>query len=305
MATGALTGRLWRMSIDWPFAEVHDEEDADYFAWTAPEALRCGDRIALYEGGRGNHSAFIAVGRAVTDAVRAHRGDRRHWAWIQWVPLEHARSLNDVRHDVGYGHVSGSHVRVDENRFQLWAYLIRDHAAKRSAESWRRGEQFPTTDQVPMSYLFDAKWRYRPKHEVAMYESIMRTLIAGACVEVPDELSMLLRSMRGPTPTRAELVVGRRPDLFVLEGHRHRTLVIIEVKRRARHLEKSDFDPVDQVRNYVDAAYSTLSQTPFSGLTIRAMIVAHEIDGAERDHAHAVGVECRLLMKRTHELRSI
>src|SRR3712207_1135857 len=56
--------------------------------------FRSGDRLVLYEGGRRNRSAFIAIGRAVTDAVRAHRGDHRHWAWVHWLPLSAARPLD-------------------------------------------------------------------------------------------------------------------------------------------------------------------------------------------------------------------
>lgn len=291
------------MSIDWPFADQYDEDAAEYFVWTAPEDLRCGDRLVLYEGGRGNRSAFIAIGRAVTDAVRAHRGDQRHWAWVQWLPLAVARPLAAARDSVGYAHVSGSHVSVDEGRHKLWTYLIRDDAAKLVVDTWRRGQDFPTTDEVPIHQLFDAKWRYRPRHEVAMYEQIEHALIEEGCARAPHELSSILRAMRGSTPTRPDVARLRLPDIWVLRGRRSKTLVIVEVKRRARHLPGNDYDAVDQVCNYVDVARRVLRGTAFGHLVIRPMVVAYEIDKDERTHARAAGVECRVLTKRTRELR--
>src|SRR5262249_27118996 len=70
---------LWRMSINWPFTALGDEDGTDFYWWTAPQLFRCGDRVLLYEGGRGNRSAFIAVGRGVTDSVfrRVSRERRR------------------------------------------------------------------------------------------------------------------------------------------------------------------------------------------------------------------------------------
>jgi hypothetical protein len=299
------SGRLWRMSIDWPFGELADENDGDYFAWTAPEQLRCGDRLVLYEGGRGNRSAFIAIGRAVTDAVRAHRGDQRHWGWVEWLPLSVPRPLAAVRDATGYAHVSRSHVSVDEARHPLWAHLIRDDAAKHVAPEWRRGSGFPTTDQVPIHQLFDAKWRYRPRHEVAMYDTIKGRLVEEGWAHAPDELSRLLRSMRGATPTQPDVERLRQPDLWMLASRRSRTLVIAEVKRHARHALDSDYDPVAQACNYVDVARRVLRGTPYEALNLRPMVVAYEIDRNEREHARAAGVECRILTRRTQELRAV
>jgi hypothetical protein len=290
------------MSIDWPFADQYEEDAAEYFVWTAPEVLRCGDRLVLYEGGRGNRSSFVAVGRAVTDAVRAHQGDRRHWAWVQWLPLAVARPLAAARDSTGYAHVSGRHVRVDEMRHKLWTYLIDDDAAALVVETWRQGQDFPTTDEVPIHQLFDAKWRYRPRHEVAMYEKIEDALIEEGCARAPDELSSLLRAMRGSTPTRPDVERLRQPDMWVLRGRRSKTLVMVEVKRRARHLASSDYDAVAQVCNYVEVAHRVLRGTAFGHLAIRPMVVAYEIDKDERAHARAAGVECRLLTRRTHGL---
>lgn len=298
-------GRLWRMSIDWPLSDQYDEDAAEHFVWTSPEALRCGDRLVLYEGGRGNRSAFVAIGRAVTDAVRAHRGDRRHWAWVQWLPLAVAQPLAAVRDSTGYAHVSGSHVSVDEARYRLWSYLIRDDAARLVVDTWRRGEDFPTTDEVPIHQLFDAKWRYRPRHEVSMYEKIEDALIAEGCSRAPEDLSLLLRAMRGWTPTQPDVERSRQPDIWVLRGGRSKTLLMVEVKRRARHLPASDYDAVAQVCNYVDVAKHVLRGTAFGNLAIRPMVVAYVIDSDERAHARAAGVECRLLTSRTHQLRPV
>jgi hypothetical protein len=297
-------GRLWRMSIDWPFAEVDEEGDEGYFAWTAPEALRCGDRIVLYEGGRGNRSSFVAIGRAVTDAVRAHKGDHRHWAWVQWVPLADVRSRADVLDRTGYAHVSGSHVSVKEEEFDLWPLLVSDPAAASAAAEWSQGDGFPTTDQVPIHRLFEAKFRYRPQHEVAMYERIIDALLDEGFQEAPTALSAIVRTMRGATPTRPRADQLRYPDVWILDAD-GRELVIVEVKRRARHRPGSDYDPVDQVCNYVDLATALLRNSAFADLAVRPMVVAHEIEAAERRHARAVGVECRLFTKRTHEFRAV
>ncbi len=67
------------MSIDWPFSELDDEDGGDYFAWTAPEQLRCGDRLVLYEGGRGNRSSFIAISRSHVSVDEA-----RHALWVSF-----------------------------------------------------------------------------------------------------------------------------------------------------------------------------------------------------------------------------
>jgi hypothetical protein len=292
------------MSIDWSFTEVADESEVDYFVWTAPEALRCGDRLALYEGGRANRSAFVAVGRAVTDSVRAHRGDRRHWAWVQWLPLENPMPLAEVERKIGYRHVSGSHVSVDEARFKLWGLLVREHARDAVIATWKAREGFPTTDEVPIHQLFDAKWRYRPRHEVAMYEHVLAALVREGWQRAPDELSRLVRAMRGGTPTRPDGEQRRLPDVWALE-RRRRSLVIVEVKRHARHQPGRDYDPVDQVLNYVDTAAATLSDGPFRRLAIRPMIVAYEINAAERKHARPESVDCRLLTRRTHELKRV
>ena len=303
MSTLPWAGRLWRMSIDWSFAERHDDVAHDYFVWTAPEALRCGDRLALYEGGRGNRSSFIGIGRAVTDSVRAHRGDRRHWAWVEWVLLSSPRAYSKVADVTGYAHVSGSHARVDEDRYGLWTYLTRDGAARPVADDWRRERGFPTTDTVPIHLLFDAKWRYRPRHEVSMYQAIEDALIADGCAPAPEELSALVRTMRGGTPTQPAGNTFRRPDVWVLAGRRRQTLVVVEVKQRARHMPDHDYDPVAQVTNYVAVARAALSKTPFRRLTLKPMVVAYEFDEDERAHARAAGVECRVLMRRTRELR--
>jgi hypothetical protein len=293
------------MSIDWPSVDLYPDDGAEYFAWTAPEALRCGDRLVLYEGGRGNRSAFVAIGRAVTDAVRAHRGDRRHWAWVQWLPLAVARPFAAVRDSTGYAHVSGSHVSVDEGRHKLWTHLIRDDAARLVVDTWRRGQDFPTTDEMPLHHLFEAKWRYRPQHEVAMYEKIVDALIGEGCAHAPGDLSSLLRAMRGSTPTQPDVKRSRQPDIWMLQSHQSKTLVIVEVKRRARHLPGNDYDAVAQVCNYVEVAHRVLRGTAFEHLAIRPMVVAYEIDSDERAHAHAAGVECRLLTRRTYELRPV
>ena len=294
------------MSIDWPFADLDDADQPAYFAWTAPEALRCGDRVALYEGGRGNRGAFIAIGRAVTDSVRAHKGDRRHWAWVQWVPLAAVRPFAATRDATGYAYVQRSNVSVDEKLYKLWSYLIRDSAARLVVDAWHQGKDFPTTDEVPIHQLFDAKWRYRPRHEVAMYETIENALIDEGCLHAPDDLSSHISAMTGGTPTQPDVQRLRRPDIWVLENPASETLVIVEVKGHARHRPGDDYDPVDQVCNYVDVARSVLRGTPFEHLEIRPMVVAYEIDSEEREHARRAGVECRRLMKRApHELRPI
>lgn len=114
-----MTNADWRFSINWPFRE---EASSDFYAWTAPEAARCGNRIALYEGGRVNRSSFVAIGRMVTDSVRAHQGDKRHWGWVQWVLLEKPCSMGVVKKRVGYANLSGRHVSVEPKVFErLWA----------------------------------------------------------------------------------------------------------------------------------------------------------------------------------------
>jgi hypothetical protein len=304
LAADAWMRPLWRMSIDWSFAEVNEEDGSGLFVWTAPEALRCGNRILLYEGGPKNRKAFIAVGRAVTDAVRAHRGDKRHWAWIEWLPLASTVSLDEIRRSTGYNHFAGSHVNVDESQFDLWSLVADDPAAAPMIEEWRRLNGFPSSDQVPIHQLFESRWRYRPQHEVAMYDVIRDALVDEGYVDAPEPLSALVRYMRGPTPSNPRGEQTRFPDVWLLDSGGS-ALWIIEVKKRARHRPGSDYDPVDQVINYVEVAQRTLAKSAFSTLRVRPMLVAHEIDAAERQHAAAAGVECRTLTKRGGHLRVV
>jgi hypothetical protein len=293
-----MTNADWRFSINWPFRE---EASSDFYAWTAPEAARCGNRIALYEGGRGNRSSFVAIGRMVTDSVRAHQGDKRHWGWVQWVLLEKPCSMGVVKKRVGYANLSGRHVSVEPKVFErLWELLLEDNPeAASSADRWDQGKGFPTTDQLPISHLFDAKWRYRPRHEVAMYEQIRELLFGEGCEEAPDEVSTILGTLRGPTPTE-DRETRLIPDLWVLDGS---TLLLVEVKRRARHRPDHDYDPVDQVRNYVKAATDALQGSGYKRLRIEPMLVAEEFDSSERKHAAEHSIPCRRLVK--GELRTV
>ena len=138
-----------------------------------------------------------------------------------------------------------------------------------------------------------------------MYESIEDALISDGCERAPADLSLLIQSMWGGTPTRPAAHVLRRPDLWVLAGRRQKTLVLVEVKQHARHIPDNDYDPVAQVCNYVSVAREVLDETPFKRLALKAMVVAHEIDEDERAHARAASVECRILVRRTRELRAV
>ncbi len=58
----------YRFSITWEL----DFKGRDLSVWTAPSKLRCGDLILLYEAGKGGGTkAFVALGRAATDAIRS------------------------------------------------------------------------------------------------------------------------------------------------------------------------------------------------------------------------------------------
>lgn len=286
----------WRFSINWPLGE---EASSDYYAWTAREHARCGDRIALYEGGKGNRSSFVAVGRMVTDSVRAHQGDKRHWAWVEWVLLDTPRSMRDVKEHVGYTNLSGRHVSVSPETFEhLWSLLLEGNPeAVTAASRWKQGKDFPTTDKLPISGLFEAKWRYRPRHEVALYEPIVQALVDSGCTEAPDDLTDIVRRLEGRTPT-GDRETALIPDLWVLDGG---TLLLVEVKLRARHRPDNDYDPVDQVLNYVRAAETAVRGTSHAHLRIKPMLVAKDFDRSEIEHAARHGVPCRRWIR--NELR--
>lgn len=278
----------WRFSVDWAV----DDLPADVYGWTAPAVARCGDLAVLYEGGRRNRQAFVAIGRLCTDAIRAEKGDHRHWAYVEWQPLRRPVPLSEVRQEIGYANVDGSYKRVSDPTLftRLWSRLIDgDRAARAVAGVWARGEGYPRTDQVPLRELVEAKWRYQPTLETAMYEPTRSALLEKGWKEVSAPVQAVAAKL-------ADEETGGRllPDILLERPKRGRgrQVLVVEVKRRARHGADDPYDPVNQALNYAAALRRGLRSADVS-----CMVVAYDVAPAEKAHAASEGVAVRILRK--------
>ncbi len=126
--------------------------------------------------------------------------------------------MRDVKEHVGYTNLSGRHVSVALETFEhLWSLLLEGNPeAVTAATRWKQGKDFPTTDKLPISDLFEAKWAYRPRHEVALYEPLRQALIDSGCREAPEDLSDIVRRLEGRSPT-GDRETTLIPDLWVLD----------------------------------------------------------------------------------------
>jgi hypothetical protein len=235
----------YRFSITWEL----DFSGRDLIVWTAPTKLRCGDLILLYEAGSGGgRKAFVAIGRAVTDAIRAYRGDDSSWAWIEWrtvrFPLDYAsaKALGDLS-------VRGPHGALRPAVFAGLAKRMTagDPIAARTLTRWEAEKGFPRTNEVPLRDLVLASLD-AATNEQALHAPIREHLQGKGWAVLPGEVQEAVRNLRGPLAGDPDADYGLRPDIM-LARPRARRILVVEVKRSA--LRKQGYrNPVDQVLDY-------------------------------------------------------
>lgn len=271
----------YRFSIDWEL----DFEGRHLKTWTAPSALRCGDLILLYEaksgGGRG---AFVAIGRAVTDAMRAYGGDAGHWAWIEWRAAKTPVPLAEAQKAATFS-VQASASRIDAKAFEAISKKLAatDTPATNALRRWKMGRGLPTTDRVPIRDLVLAS--LGPSYEWHSYDEIRHWLVGRGWRELPAPVRTSLRSLRGPLSFDPETEYGLRPDILLCRP-KARRLLVVEVKRAA--IPKQGYrNPVDQVSDYARACAKALRAGSRNGWRIDPMLVAEHFSPVVIEEAAA------------------
>lgn len=286
----------YRFSIDWPY----ELTDLERTTWTAPSALRCEDLVMLYEAKSGGRGAFIAVGRALTDAIRAYGGDNKHWAWIEWQPVRRPLALGDARKIVALPSLRSSS-SIDEESFRVLAKatVASDKQASAALRRWQDGKGLPRTNELPLHDLILASYGVEDR-ESALYGPIRKHYERDGWVDVNSEVKAAVRNLRGPLAYDLDGGDhGLRPDI-VLQRPRAKRFSVIEVKRAALPTQGYR-NPVDQVLDYARAIRKALTASRLSGWEITPILVATEFSpvvleqAAEAPKARTVGrVECRI-----------
>jgi hypothetical protein len=288
----------YRFSITW---------ELDFFrgarmTWTAPAKLRCGDLILLYEarsgGGRG---AFVAIGRAATDAVRAYGGDGNHWAWIDWRVVQNPLSLVDARAITPLPSLQGSAAMSAASFDKVARRLVKgDAPAAAALTRWRKGGGFPRTDQVPLRDLvLSSLHADSGPQEMALYPQIRAWFAERGWVPLTDEETVSIRGLRGRLAFDPEGVDRTlRPDI-VLRRPRSRRILVIEVKLAA--LPKQGYrNPADQVLDYAKAIRRAFDRADLKDRSITPLLVAEEFSPVVLEEARSARtplgiapIECR------------
>jgi hypothetical protein len=261
----------YRFSITWEF----DLSGRELSVWTAPSKLRCGDLILLYEAGKGGgKKAFVAIGRAVTDAIRSYHGDDAHWAWIEWravrnpLPLAEAKKAGEFSVIERSGTVKP--VVFDKIARRLTAA---DPVALNTLRRWRARKGFPRTDEVPIRDLALASLEAEAD-ERALYPPIREYLARQGWTELSDDIRDAIRRLRGPLTFDPDGDYGLRPDIL-MSRPRGKRLLVVEVKRSAVRTEGYR-NPVDQILDYARAVAKALSTAGVTGWKTEPLLVAQD-----------------------------
>ena len=261
----------WRFTIDWAL----DFTGRKLYSWTAPAELRCGDFVLLYEarkqGGRG---AFVAVGHAVTDSVRAYLGDERHWAYIDWRVADRPVALREVQTPDKLS-VQGSHGAINQKAFDaiVSSLAAADRETRKTLVGWRQGKGFPRTNEVPLRDLVRLRLDAET-NERALYPPLRRYLEAEGWLELSGEMKTAIRNLRGPLAFDPDGDYALRPDILGFRPEAKRMLVV-EVKRYATPT-LGYRNPIDQVLDYSRAIAKALDNTGIRGWKIEPVLVAEE-----------------------------
>jgi hypothetical protein len=261
----------YRFSITWEL----DFKGRDLSVWTAPSKLRCGDLILLYEAGKGGGTkAFVALGRAATDAIRSYDGDAAHWAWIEWRTVRNPLGLVEAK-QAGEFSVMGRSGAVKPAVFDKIAERLigGDPVAANTLRRWRARKGFPRTDEVPIRDLVLASLEAEA-NERALYPVIRGYLERQAWTELPDDIRDAIRRLRGPLTFDPDGDYGLRPDILMTRP-RSRRILVVEVKRWAVRTQGYR-NPVDQVLDYARAVAKALSAARIRGWKVEPILVAQE-----------------------------
>jgi hypothetical protein len=282
---GLVALATYRFSITW---ELNFTRGAR-MTWTAPANLRCGDLILLYEaksgGGRG---AFVAIGRAATDAVRAYNGDGHHWAWIDWRVVTNPLALPEARAITPFPSLQGSAAMPSSAFAKVARRLVKgDAPATAALARWGEGKGFPRTDEVPLRDLvLSSLHASGGPQEIALYPKIRNWFANDRWVEWTDKDGVSLRGLRGPVVYDPDGNEHRlQPDL-VLRRPRSQRILVIEVKLVA--LPKQGYrNPVDQVLDYAKAIRRLFDRSDLNRRSITPLLVAEEFSPVVLEEARS------------------
>ena len=287
--------QTYRFSITWQL----DFTGSARSTWTAPADLRCGDLIVLYEARENGRGAFVAIGRAVTDAVRAYkRKNARHFAWIDWRAVRKPLDLDTARKYASLQGLRG-HARLPKDDFDRVANRMTrsDPTARGTLTRWRAGGAFPRTDEVPIRDLLVASYG-DDEHEKHLYAPVTDALEAQGWKPLTEDLREAIRALRGPLAFDPEGDYGLRPDVL-LRRPRARRLLVVEIKRIA--LPKLGYrNPPDQVMDYAKAVRKALNVNSLADWTVEPLLVAEEFSPVVVDAARVripsgiSAIECRI-----------
>jgi len=270
----------YRFSITWQL----DFTGRELSVWTSPAKLRCGDLIVLYEAGKGGgRKAFVAIGRAATDAIRSYNGDAAHWAWIEWRTVRAPLALSDAKKS-GEFSVMGRSGTMKPAVFDKIARRLTtgDPIALNTLRRWRAQKGFPRTDQVPIRDLVLASLE-ADANEQALYAPIRGHLERQGWEQIPGEVRDAIRRLRGPLAFDPDGDYGLRPDILMSRPKSKRVLVV-EVKRSAVRTEGYR-NPVDQVLDYARAIAKALSTAKLSGWKVESLLAAQDFSVLVLDEA--------------------
>jgi hypothetical protein len=270
----------YRFSITWEF----DFGAYSRSAWTAPAKLRCGDLVLLYEAGSGGgRKAFVAIGRAVTDAIRSYHGDDAHWAWVEWRAVRRPLTLAAAR-TTGEFSVMGSHGALKPAIFARLARRMTstDPVAARTLSRWRADKGFPRTNEVPLRDLVLASLEVAANEQL-LYAPITQHLQAKGWRDLPTDVRLAIRGLRGPLAFDPDGDHALRPDILLARA-KARRLLVVEVKRSAVRLQGYR-NPVDQVIDYSRALAKSLHGAGIKGWAVEPLLVAEDFSALVLDDA--------------------
>ena len=273
----------YRFSITWEL----DFTGRDLIVWTAPSKLRCGDLVLLYEAGsKGGRKAFVAIGRAVTDAIWSYEGDDSYWAWIEWRTVRTPLALAAAKR-VSEFSVMGSHSALKPDVFAALARRLTagDPIATRTLRRWRAQKGFPRTNEVPIRDLLLASLE-AAANEQALYAPIRQLLQRKGWGDLPLDVREAIRKLRGPLTFDPDGDYGLRPDILLARAKAKRVLVV-EVKRSAVRT-RGYRNPVDQVLDYSRAVAIALRAAGKKGWVVEPLLVAEDFSALVLEEARSV-----------------
>ncbi|MEJ7893343.1 MAG: hypothetical protein WKF94_11955 [Solirubrobacteraceae bacterium] len=249
--------------------------------------------------GRKPVKAFVAVARQCTDPVQSKEDPALWFAWFQVQPLgrDVGLSMAQGRRGLSDWGVLRSLQGVpklipEERRSALYGLLAgRDDAVKARIAAWRGGGgRYPAPDLIPVSELRRSWW---DREEVEGLPDDHERRLSEAIAE------RLVKSRRGRWFKDADGLSGRCLEHFlqledgrrgfadivlVSREHSNRTLLLVEVKKRAEPMPFRN--PVPQVLQYRKALEESEPRW-----RVKPMVVATEYSPAVLNLARSLRIE--------------